>query len=101
MRAAILACLVVMNTRGPRYGSRPELTTSRRCDTLARMAKPALGRGLGALLGESPIAAPFAGAPPSIVLPAAGPMNDSGQRVQRVAIHRIQPCPFQPRKDFP
>ncbi|HEV2391418.1 MAG TPA: ParB/RepB/Spo0J family partition protein [Verrucomicrobiae bacterium] len=64
------------------------------------MAKPALGRGLGALLGGSPLAQPpFPAAtphPPPEVLPATpGP-----DHVQRVALERIVPCPFQPRKDF-
>jgi len=72
------------------------LTTLRACDTLARMAKPALGRGLGALLGESPAIRP----PASIVAPAAVSTSDTRERVQRAPIQRIQPCPFQPRKDF-
>jgi ParB family chromosome partitioning protein len=61
------------------------------------MAKPVLGRGLGALLGGN------AGATktPS----QANPQNperepDSRDRVQRVAIQQVQPCSFQPRKDF-
>jgi len=61
------------------------------------MVKPALGRGLGALLGGStpakPIAAPVAQPP---VMPAPGHF----ERVQRVPLDRIQPCPFQPRKSF-
>jgi ParB family chromosome partitioning protein len=66
------------------------------------MAKPALGRGLGALLGGAPAAAK----PPSPAAPAAGPMVapapeiDVHERVQRVPLGRIRPCPFQPRKDF-
>jgi ParB family chromosome partitioning protein len=65
------------------------------------MAKPALGRGLGALLGGSPLAKPSAAAPvpsasPQPVTPAADPRD----HVQRVALGRIVPCPFQPRKDF-
>ena len=60
------------------------------------MSKPALGRGLGALLGggkppgpatPTPIAGPVA--------PAAGPAAPLG-----VAIDRIVPSPLQPRKDF-
>jgi ParB family chromosome partitioning protein len=71
------------------------------------MAKPALGRGLGALLGGSPaITAPppltsppaaIPGAPP-VAVPAPAP--DSRERVQRVPLTRIRPCPLQPRKDF-
>jgi ParB family transcriptional regulator, chromosome partitioning protein len=66
------------------------------------MAKPALGRGLGALLGGAPAAAK----PPPSAAPAAGspavpaPEIDVRERVQRIALARIRPCPFQPRKDF-
>jgi ParB family transcriptional regulator, chromosome partitioning protein len=65
------------------------------------MAKPALGRGLGALLGSSPaITTP----PPPVagVVPAAAPLAapDDRERVQRVPLDRIRPCPLQPRKDF-
>jgi ParB family transcriptional regulator, chromosome partitioning protein len=63
------------------------------------MAKPALGRGLGALLGGAPAAAK----PPSPAAPAAAvpaPEIDVHDRVQRVSLSRIRPCPFQPRKDF-
>ena len=59
------------------------------------MAKPALGRGLGALLG---------GVSPAGQAPASSPAQtiavDSRDRVQRVAIKQVRPCPFQPRKDF-
>ena len=65
------------------------------------MAKPALGRGLGALLGDSPIAKPPVPAPISIAAPDAAPAADPRERVQRVALDRIRPCPLQPRKDFP
>src|SRR5437667_9608280 len=58
------------------------------------MAKPALGRGLGALLGGSPIAKP----PSSVTVPTE--ILDPRERVQRVALDRIRPCPLQPRKDF-
>jgi ParB family chromosome partitioning protein len=67
------------------------------------MAKPALGRGLGALLGG----APNVGRPPQpspalapAPIPAAAPVPDNRERVQRVALGRIRPCSFQPRKDF-
>jgi len=65
-----------------------------------RMAKPALGRGLGALLGDSPIAKPPGPAPISTTVPDAASATDLRERVQRVALDRIRPCPFQPRKDF-
>ena len=67
------------------------------------MAKPALGRGLGALLGGSlpaarlviPTAAPLT----ATDLPTA-PSTDVGEQVRRVALERVRPCPFQPRKEF-
>ena len=66
------------------------------------MAKPALGRGLGALLGGSPIAKP-----PSAALiskpasaPAPAPAPAAGERIHRVPISGVHPCPFQPRKNF-
>lgn len=55
------------------------------------MAKPALGRGLGALLGSSR---------PPAATPGAGLSSDAAGEVRRVPIERIQPCAFQPRKDF-
>jgi ParB family chromosome partitioning protein len=64
------------------------------------MAKPALGRGLGALLGGNPPLTQPA-TPPSVQpVVAATPALDSRDRVQRVPLDRIRPCPLQPRKDF-
>ncbi len=64
------------------------------------MAKPALGRGLGALLGGNPIAKP-PGLPSMLSTTAeTAPAPDTGERVERVPLHRIRPCPLQPRKDF-
>ncbi len=61
------------------------------------MAKPALGRGLGALLGGSPIAKP----PSPVPVPTLTPEPpDTRERVHRVPLERIRPCPLQPRKDF-
>ena len=60
------------------------------------MTKPALGRGLGALLSGNPPPTTATSAP--VIPPAALP--DSRERVQRVALNRIRPCPLQPRKDF-
>lgn len=58
------------------------------------MTKSALGRGLGALLGGGAgQAVPAPVVPPPAV--ATGP-----DKPRLVAISRIQPCPFQPRKDF-
>jgi ParB family chromosome partitioning protein len=66
------------------------------------MAKPALGRGLGALLGGAPAAAkpPIPAAPASAPAAVSAPEIDLRERVQRVPLDRIRPCPFQPRKDF-
>src|SRR4026207_1026594 len=59
------------------------------------MAKPALGRGLGALLG---------GIPKSVAPEQPATSNAStappGERVIRVPLERIRPSPFQPRKEF-
>jgi len=56
------------------------------------MAKPSLGRGLGALLGStqatSPIAAPQAR------------VEDGGERIQQIGIGEIAPSPLQPRRVF-
>lgn len=51
------------------------------------MAKPALGKGLGALISTARVAAPT-------------PSPEHGERVQQVAISNIQPSPLQPRKVF-
>jgi ParB family chromosome partitioning protein len=66
------------------------------------MAKPALGRGLGALLGG--VSLPTQLAPAATQTAAAAPIAavaDGYERVQRVALDSIRPSPFQPRKDFP
>ena len=67
------------------------------------MAKPALGRGLGALMGGSvgkaPISTPSTSAP-ATAAPAPAPSKPTGEQVQRIPVTRIVPCPFQPRKDF-
>ena len=63
------------------------------------MAKPALGRGLGALLGGSPtVGQPAPAASPQIS--ALAPAPDLRERVQRVPLNRIQASPLQPRKNF-
>jgi ParB family chromosome partitioning protein len=64
------------------------------------MAKPALGRGLGALLGGSaPVGQPAPVSPQNIS--ASDPAPDLRERVQRVPLNRIQASSLQPRKDFP
>lgn len=77
------------------------------------MAKPALGRGLGALLGGAPVVAKPAATPVALTPPPTAavttpaptttppPPVDLRDRVQRVKLDRIRPCPLQPRKDFP
>jgi len=67
------------------------------------MAKPALGRGLGALMGgatagpKAPVAvASGAPAEPSPVPPPVA----AGEVVRRLPVARLKPCPFQPRRDF-
>jgi len=62
------------------------------------MAKPALGRGLGALLGGA-ITSGRPAAPASLPVAATEPAAD-GERVQNLALDRIRPSPFQPRKEF-
>ncbi len=68
------------------------------------MAKPALGRGLSALLGGRPVltAPPAPAAPGGPAAPSAegSPAAETGETVRRVPLDRIRPCPLQPRKDF-
>ncbi len=59
------------------------------------MAKTALGRGLGALLGG------VASTPKPASVPTSETVPDTRERVERIPLDRIRPCPFQPRKDFP
>lgn len=64
------------------------------------MPKPALGRGLGALLsGTAPAPQPQIQAAPGTE-PAQRPEPAPGERVQHVPLNRIRPSPLQPRKDF-
>ena len=64
------------------------------------MAKPALGRGLGALLGGNPVSTQPAHLPsiPQSVAPVPAP--DNRERVQRVPLDRIRASALQPRKEF-
>lgn len=55
----------------------------------ALMARNALGKGLGALIGGAPAAAANVPAP-----------DFSGERITTVSIDSIQPSPFQPRRVF-
>jgi ParB family chromosome partitioning protein len=67
------------------------------------MAKPALGRGLGALLGGGPPPAkpvvPLS-APAGMAGVPLAPLPEDREQVRRVPLERVRPCPFQPRKDF-
>jgi ParB family transcriptional regulator, chromosome partitioning protein len=51
-------------------------------------------------LGDSPIAKPPNPAPTTSTAPGLVSAPDTREHVQRVALDRIHPCPFQPRKDF-
>jgi ParB family chromosome partitioning protein len=59
------------------------------------MAKPALGRGLGALMGGASLSVKSS---PDLSRPA--PAMPPGERIEKVAVSRIRPCSFQPRKSF-
>ncbi len=67
------------------------------------MAKPALGRGLGALLGGNPpstqtASVPTIQSPASTAIPS--PAIDNRERVLRVPLNKIRPTAMQPRKEF-
>ena len=67
------------------------------------MAKPALGRGLGALLGGVPPSSstkPPAPAPPVTEVQEKS-AAEPRERVRLLSLDQIRPCPLQPRKDFP
>jgi ParB family chromosome partitioning protein len=63
------------------------------------MAKPALGRGLGALLGGNSALTQSPSAP---VIPSPAPATapDNRERVLRVPLNRIRASAMQPRKEF-
>src|SRR5262245_8994299 len=77
-----------------------------------RMAKTALGRGLGALLGGAapsakPVLPPSTASASIVNAPiandsttAAAAASDGAGQVRRIALERVRPCPFQPRKEF-
>jgi ParB family chromosome partitioning protein len=64
------------------------------------MAKPALGRGLGALLGGTSPGKPIGPAPAIPASPTFPPEAEAGERVRSIPLGRIRPCSFQPRKHF-
>jgi ParB family chromosome partitioning protein len=66
-------------------------------------AKPALGRGLSALLGGSPALAkapPEATAPEPALDSASIPAVNSQDRVERIPLGQLRACALQPRKHF-
>lgn len=64
------------------------------------MSKPALGRGLGALLGGVTSAPkPTLAAPQNPASPAP-PLEAGPDTIRRVPLERVRPCPLQPRKEF-
>ena len=71
------------------------------------MSKPALGRGLGALLGGTPVITKPAPGVPLVPLNATAVASipalatDTRDQVLRVPVARVRPCALQPRKDFP
>jgi ParB family transcriptional regulator, chromosome partitioning protein len=67
------------------------------------MAKPALGRGLGALMGGNPPLTSPPALPPiqtAIAIASAPAAPDNRERVLRVPLNRIRPSALQPRKEF-
>jgi ParB family chromosome partitioning protein len=64
------------------------------------MAKPALGRGLGALMGGSSQSVKPAPATAPAQPPAPQTGLEPGERVHKLAVSRIKPCALQPRKQF-
>jgi ParB family transcriptional regulator, chromosome partitioning protein len=66
----------------------------------ARMAKPALGRGLGALLGGNPPLTQSAPAPSVQPVAATVAPPDNRERVLRVPLNKIRASALQPRKEF-
>lgn len=68
------------------------------------MSKPALGRGLNALLSggaKSPAPVATKAAPhPAADIPSAALPPPPGAAVQSLPVHRIHASPLQPRKDF-
>jgi ParB family chromosome partitioning protein len=63
------------------------------------MSKPALGRGLGALLGGNP-PLPTPNPAPTVTAAVPPPAPDNRERVQRVPLNQVRPSALQPRKEF-
>src|SRR5215471_16244337 len=60
------------------------------------MSKPALGRGLSALMSGQPAVTQ----PVATIVPPPAPAPDNRERVQRVPLNKVRPSPLQPRKEF-
>ncbi len=63
------------------------------------MSKPALGRGLGVLLGGNPPLTQTS-TTPAVPAAVATPAPDDRERVQRVPLNQVRPSALQPRKEF-
>jgi ParB family chromosome partitioning protein len=64
------------------------------------MSKPALGRGLGALMAGNAVPVPPAGSFPPVAAAPVATATDNRDRVQRVPLHKIRATAMQPRKEF-
>ncbi len=64
------------------------------------MAKPPLGRGLNALLGEEKAPQAEPAPPPSPPAPPSPAGSGEDRPPARVPAASIRPCPFQPRREF-
>ncbi len=66
------------------------------------MAKPALGRGLGALLSGNPVVKGAASSQAANPVSSSHPpvAAETGERVRKARLAEVVPCPFQPRKNF-
>lgn len=64
------------------------------------MSKPALGRGLGALLGGGRSAAAAASPASPFAAPASPAPGPQGPAVRQVPLDQVVPSPLQPRREF-
>lgn len=62
--------------------------------------KSRLGRGLGALITSGNAAPKPATPAPGAAAPAAAPGNDGLPGYREIAVHLVEPNPYQPRKEF-
>jgi len=62
--------------------------------------KSRLGRGLGALITSGNAAPKPATPAPAAAAPVAAPANDGLPGYREVAVHLVEPNPYQPRKEF-